>query len=58
MNTKQLKPVPMGEIAQVVNEIMDICVANGADSRSMPDEYVAVAHFVCFPEEYYIPDSK
>ena len=59
--TKQAKPmksIPLDEIAQILNEVMEIAVSNGADSRSMPDEYVAVAHFVCYPEEYYIPDSK
>ncbi|MDB5777551.1 MAG: hypothetical protein JWP38_3684 [Herbaspirillum sp.] len=48
--------VPLDAINKLVDEAMEICVSNGADSRSMPDEYVAIAHFVCYPEEYgYFP---
>jgi hypothetical protein len=44
--------VPMKEIAFILNEVMQQAVENGANSRSMPDEYVAVAHFLCYPKEY------
>ena len=51
-----IKPVPIAVIGSILNEVMDIATSNGADSRSMPDEYVEVAHFVCYPEEYVMPD--
>lgn len=44
--------VPMEAIGQMLAEVMQITSDNGADSRSMPDEYVAIAHFLCYPEEY------
>lgn len=44
--------VPMEAIGQMLAEVMQIASDNGADSRSMPDEYVAIAHFLCYPEEY------
>lgn len=44
--------IPFEEIGNILTEVMDIAVKNGADSRSMPDEYVAVAHFLSFPEQY------
>lgn len=44
--------VPFEAISKILNEVMEHAVANGADSRSMPDEYVAVAHFVSYPEKY------
>ena len=39
--------LPYGAIAKILTEVMDIAVANGADSRSMPDEYVEVAAWLC-----------
>lgn len=39
--------VPYGAIAKILTEVMDIATANGADSRSMPDEYVEVAAWLC-----------
>ena len=44
----------MADIALILNQVMAIAIENGANSISMPDEYVSVAHFVCFPEQYYI----
>ena len=34
---------PYASIDKILTEVMDIAAANGADSRSMPDEYVEVA---------------
>lgn len=51
------KPIPLEEIGQILNEVMDLAVKNGANSISMPDEYVAVAHFLCYPEEYCLPEK-
>jgi len=39
--------VPKEAIAKILTEVMNIAVANGADSRSMPDEYVEVAAWLC-----------
>lgn len=39
--------VPKEAIAKILTEVMDIAVSNGADSRSMPDEYVEVASWLC-----------
>lgn len=39
--------VPKEAIAKILTEVMDIAVSNGADSRSMPDEYVEVAAWLC-----------
>ena len=49
---QERKPIPLNEIGGILNEVMDNAVRNGANSISMPDEYVAVAHFLCYPEEY------
>ena len=38
---------PYGAIAKILTEVMDIATANGANSRSMPDEYVEVAAWLC-----------
>ncbi len=46
------KPIPWGAINSILGEVMQIAASNGANSVSMPDEYVAVAHFVAFPEQY------
>lgn len=50
--------IPMEAIGKILTEVMDNAVANGADSRSMPDEYVAVAHFLSFPEQYGLPKKE
>lgn len=57
MNTDILgrKPVPLDDIGSCVTQLMDLAIKNGANSISMPDEYVSVFHFVCYPQEYYIP---
>ena len=53
---------PYGAIGKILTEVMDIAVSNGADSRSMPDEYVEVAAWLCgipaqnapsVPENYF-----
>lgn len=49
---EQPAAAPIEAISNLLNEAMNRAVANGADSRSMPDEYVAIAHFVCYPQEY------
>ena len=38
---------PYVAIDNILTEVMDIAAANGADSRSMPDEYVEVAAWLC-----------
>ena len=38
---------PYGAIGKILTEVMDIAVSNGADSQSMPDEYVEVAAWLC-----------
>ena len=47
-----MKPVPMKEIGKILREVMQTACDNGANPVSMPDEYVAVAHFLCYAEEY------
>ena len=49
---KELKPVPMEAIGMILDDVMAEAVGRGADSRSMPDAYVAVAAFLAFPDEY------
>lgn len=46
------KSVPMKEIGEILAEVMQIASNNGANSVTMPDAYVAVAHFTCYPQEY------
>ena len=54
--------VPKEAIGKILTEVMDIAVSNGADGRSMPDEYVEVAAWLCgiptytatsVPENYF-----
>ena len=47
-----MEHIPLEAIGKILTEVMDQAVKNGADSRSMPDDYVAVAHFVAYPNEY------
>ena len=56
------KQTPREAIGKILTEVMDIAVSNGADSRSMPDEYVEVAAWLCgipaqnapsVPENYF-----
>lgn len=49
-----MEPVPMAAISKILDEVMRMASENGANSISMPDEYVAVAHFVCYPNEYVL----
>lgn len=41
------RPAPLKAIWNILTEVMDIAVSNGANSRSMPDEYVEVAAWLC-----------
>jgi hypothetical protein len=43
----KIEAIPYGALAKTLTEVMDIAAANGADSRSMPDEYVEVAAWLC-----------
>jgi len=52
------RKIPLDAIGGILAEVMDQAVANGANSVSMPDEYVAVAHFVSYPHEYAPPDHE
>lgn len=42
-----MERTPYEIIGKILTEVMDIAVSNGADSRSMPDEYVEVAAWLC-----------
>lgn len=53
-----MKPIPMEAIGQILNEVMELAVKNGANSISMPDEYVAVAHFIAYPDQYLAPSTQ
>ena len=57
-----MERTPYEIIGKILTEVMDIAVSNGADSRSMPDEYVEVAAWLCgipaqptpsVPENYF-----
>lgn len=52
-----MTPIPFEAISKILGEVMEKAVHNGADSRSMPDEYVAVAHFLAYRQEY-IPNYQ
>lgn len=52
------KPVPLEDISKCVHWLIELAVKNGANSISMPDEFVSVAHFVCFPDQYYIERNR
>lgn len=41
------QPVPVEAIGRLLTEAMDEAVENGASSVSMPDDYVAVAAWLC-----------
>lgn len=43
----RMERTPYEAIGKILTEVMDIAAANGADSRSMPDEYVEVAAWLC-----------
>lgn len=51
------KAVPMADISKILAEVMQTASDNGANSVSMPDEYVAVAHFLAYPQEYQLPGT-
>lgn len=51
------KPVPLEAIGGILAQVMELACANGANSISMPDDYVAVAHFLCHPNEYSLPPA-
>lgn len=46
--------IPVKEIEMILNEVMKIASHNGLNSISMPDEYVAVAHWLSYPHKYSI----
>jgi hypothetical protein len=56
-DVKPEQAIPMAAIGAILNQVMEQAVANGANSVSMPDEYVAVAHFVAYPEKYAVPPA-
>lgn len=43
----EAQPVPREAIDKMLTQLMDIAVSNGANSISMPDEYVEVAAWLC-----------
>lgn len=45
------EPVPVEAIGRLLTEAMDKAVENGASSVSMPDDYVAVAAWLCRVED-------
>ena len=45
--SNNMKRAAYAAISKILTEVMDIAVANGANSRSMPDEYVEVAAWLC-----------
>jgi hypothetical protein len=49
------KLAPLFEIGLILNQVMGQAVSDGANSISMPDEYVAVAHFLAYTSEYELP---
>lgn len=57
-NLQAGEPIPFNAIGKILNECMSAAVKNGANSISMPDEYVAVAHFLSFPAEYTAPQAQ
>lgn len=50
--------IPFEAIGSLLEQAMSQAVANGADSRSMPDEYVAVAHFLNYADQYRQPAAR
>lgn len=44
---QQAPSVPREAIEKMLTQLMDIAVSNGANSISMPDEYVEVAAWLC-----------
>ena len=47
---------PYGAIGKILTEVMDIAVSNGANSISMPDEYVEVAAWLCGMPTQNVPN--
>ena len=43
----KIETIPYETIGKILTEAMDIATANGANSVSMPDEYVEVAAWLC-----------
>lgn len=44
---QKVEPVPVEAIGRILTEVMGTAVENGASSVSMPDDYVAVAAWLC-----------
>ena len=52
------EPAPMREINGMLEELMAIAVSNGANSISMPDDYVAVAAWLAGVNLYAATKGK
>lgn len=52
------KSIPIKAIENILCEVMEQARNNGANSVSMPDDYVAIAHFIAYPEEYAIDPGR
>jgi len=46
-----MKPIPYEAISKVLAQAMDIAVSHGANSISMPDEYVEIAAWLADVEK-------
>jgi hypothetical protein len=46
------KSIPYDAIGRLLDQAMDQAVANGANAISMPDDYVEIAHWLAFPDDY------
>ena len=53
-----MKPIPLEAINKTLTEAMDQAAANGANSISMPDHYVELAYFLCYPQEFEVEQMK
>lgn len=47
----QIGSPPLKEIGELLSHAMNVAASNGADSRSMPDEYVEIARWLCSLEK-------
>ena len=51
-----MERTPYEIIGKILTEVMNIAVANGANSISMPDEYVEVAAWLCGMPTQNVPN--
>jgi len=56
--TQPTPSVPRESIERMLTQLMDIAVSNGANSISMPDEYVEVAAWLCGIPAQPAPEDK